>query len=292
MSFSKINVLRIPQAEGALACSTCHGVLTASETAYACNGCGASYRVEDNRIFFEQYTAEDRTDHPDGLIYRLKRYMKVHYPGFFFLIYRLVSVRVAPSISTLAKTLPPHALMINIGAGAKPVDPALLNIDLVPEPGVDLIANAYRLPLRPASIDLLVAESLLEHLEDPAAAVKEMRRVLKPGGLLYIVTPFMVGFHSSPSDFYRWTIPGMELLLEGFQVTRAGVEIGPTGTLTMALREWLGVLLSFNSRTLYQLWVLFFMILFIPLNAFDWLLARYNSATQIATSYYFIARKK
>jgi SAM-dependent methyltransferase len=50
-------------------------------------------------------------------------------------------------------------------------------------------ASADRLPYADASIDALVADSVLEHLDDPFAAFREWARVLRPGGSLRIWSP-------------------------------------------------------------------------------------------------------
>ncbi|MEI8259864.1 MAG: class I SAM-dependent methyltransferase [Deltaproteobacteria bacterium] len=52
------------------------------------------------------------------------------------------------------------------------------------EPGV-----AESLPFPDASFDMVTCQTLLMHLPDPGAALREMRRVLEPGGLLAIVEP-------------------------------------------------------------------------------------------------------
>jgi ubiquinone/menaquinone biosynthesis C-methylase UbiE len=46
------------------------------------------------------------------------------------------------------------------------------------------VGSAYDLPFKHGSVDAVFAHALLEHLGDPLRAVKEMRRVLKPGGVL------------------------------------------------------------------------------------------------------------
>jgi SAM-dependent methyltransferase len=48
-------------------------------------------------------------------------------------------------------------------------------------------ANTYELPFRDASFDAVFAHSLLVHLREPLTAIEEMRRVLKPDGVLGIV---------------------------------------------------------------------------------------------------------
>jgi SAM-dependent methyltransferase len=48
-------------------------------------------------------------------------------------------------------------------------------------------ADMYRLPLADGSYDLAVLQMVLHYAEDPAAALAEARRVLRPGGSLIIV---------------------------------------------------------------------------------------------------------
>ena len=45
-------------------------------------------------------------------------------------------------------------------------------------------ASVYRLPFPNASFDVVHAHQVLQHLADPVAALREMRRVLVPGGLV------------------------------------------------------------------------------------------------------------
>src|SRR5262249_6655822 len=50
-------------------------------------------------------------------------------------------------------------------------------------------AEAARLPWADASFDAVVADSLLEHLDDPATALREWHRVVRPGGRLIVWSP-------------------------------------------------------------------------------------------------------
>jgi ubiquinone/menaquinone biosynthesis C-methylase UbiE len=53
--------------------------------------------------------------------------------------------------------------------------------------------GAGELPLLPASFDTVVMAALLEHLKIPSAALREARRLLKPGGNLVLTTPSPLG---------------------------------------------------------------------------------------------------
>ncbi|MCE9635151.1 MAG: class I SAM-dependent methyltransferase [Planctomycetes bacterium] len=48
---------------------------------------------------------------------------------------------------------------------------------------------SHGLPFRDAAFDVVVCEQVIEHLDDPAAALSEMARVLRPGGLLVVGVP-------------------------------------------------------------------------------------------------------
>ncbi|MEO6811774.1 MAG: class I SAM-dependent methyltransferase [Isosphaeraceae bacterium] len=51
------------------------------------------------------------------------------------------------------------------------------------------VANAERLPWPDGAFDALVADSVLEHLDDPAAALREWARVVRPKGRLLVWSP-------------------------------------------------------------------------------------------------------
>jgi 2-polyprenyl-6-hydroxyphenyl methylase / 3-demethylubiquinone-9 3-methyltransferase len=61
-----------------------------------------------------------------------------------------------------------------------------------------LLADALALPFANGSFDVVCAMDFLEHVEDPAGAIAEMARVLKPGGVFF--------FHTFNRNFLAWLV--------------------------------------------------------------------------------------
>lgn len=227
----------------------------------------------------------------DALLIKVKNIAK-RYPRFFRFWFNTVAFVTGKRASSIVRTLPEGSVIIDVGAGAKIKDPRIIAIDMVPYPNISIIADAHMLPFENNSVDMVISENMLEHVRDPETVVAEFHRVLKPGGTIFVVTPFLLGFHSSPDDYHRWTTSGLRTLFRDFDTKEIGPWVGPTGALVSVLREWFAMVLSFGSVTLYQWWIIIFMIIFIPLNIFDFLLIRYKFSENIAMSYYYIGIKE
>ena len=59
-------------------------------------------------------------------------------------------------------------------------------------------ADCYSLPFEDASFDCVFSNALIEHLTDPVRALREMLRVLKPGGVIGVSSPDWSGFVIAP----------------------------------------------------------------------------------------------
>jgi colanic acid/amylovoran biosynthesis glycosyltransferase len=103
----------------------------------------------------------------------------------------------------------------------------------------DLTWQDGRIPLADDSIDCAVCTEVLEHLLSPAPVLREIHRVLKPGGLLFFTTPFLWPLHEVPFDEYRYTPYSLRRLLG-----RAGfvdIEIAANGGWDASLAQMLGL---------------------------------------------------
>lgn len=85
-----------------------------------------------------------------------------------------------------------------------------------------------------ASYDAVICLAVLEHVPRPWDAIREMRRVLKPGGALFMYVPFLSPYHAMPGyygDYFRYTEDGIRSLLESWDDVRTAFVRGPVETL-------------------------------------------------------------
>lgn len=66
---------------------------------------------------------------------------------------------------------------------------------------LDIVSDITAIPVTDGSFDAVMCTEVLEHVPDPVAALKEMDRVLKPGGYLLVTAPFASITHFAPYHF-------------------------------------------------------------------------------------------
>jgi SAM-dependent methyltransferase len=97
------------------------------------------------------------------------------------------------------------------------------NAALHPEVVCDFNRQAFPFPAE--SFDVVLSDSVLEHVMQPFAVMDEIHRVLKKGGRGFILVPFHYKAHGSPHDFFRYSKGGLHFLLRKF----TAIEIYPIG---------------------------------------------------------------
>jgi SAM-dependent methyltransferase len=105
----------------------------------------------------------------------------------------------------------PAGRVLDIGSGTahiKDFRADIVSTDILPFPGIDVVADAHRLPFGNASFSGVVMLDVLHHLERPIVFLGEASRVLKAGGRLAMIEPAMTTlarrfydhFHDEPVD--------------------------------------------------------------------------------------------
>lgn len=106
----------------------------------------------------------------------------------------------------------------------------------------DIIGTAYEIPEPDGAFDTVLCTAVLEHLEEPALALREASRVLKKGGYAIYTAPLFWHLHEEPRDFYRYTKYGLKYLFE-----KAGFEI-------IEMKPLSGFCVTFGQELVYYLW--------------------------------------
>ncbi|GAA4073204.1 class I SAM-dependent methyltransferase [Nonomuraea sp. NPDC050663] len=99
--------------------------------------------------------------------------------------------------------------------------------------GETVHGNALEMPFEDASFDKVIAAEILEHIPDDMAAMRELLRVLKPGGTAAITVPAFLpericwaldeAYHTAPGGHVRiYTLAELQAKLKA-----TGFEIGP-----------------------------------------------------------------
>ncbi len=72
---------------------------------------------------------------------------------------------------------------------------------------LDFVSDIIAIPAESESFDVILCTEVIEHVPDPILAVKEMARLLKPGGKIYLTAPLGSSLHQEPFHFYGGYTP-------------------------------------------------------------------------------------
>ncbi|HEV3325044.1 MAG TPA: class I SAM-dependent methyltransferase [Puia sp.] len=167
----------------------------------------------------------------------------IMYPAF------LTRSRLLRGIAKYAPEL--SGRLMDFGCGAKPYRSLFdvreyIGIDYE-NPGhphvneqIDVFYDGKHIPFADETFDSVFSSEVLEHVFDPDIVLKELNRVLVPGGKMLATCPFAICEHEIPNDFARYSSYGLRHLFEkhGFEV----LQQDKTGN---------------NVETVFQLWIMY-----------------------------------
>jgi hypothetical protein len=104
---------------------------------------------------------------------------------------------------------------------------------------MDYVCDLTDIPVDAGSFDAVILTQVLEHLPEPQRVLREIRRVLAPGGKVFLTAPLFYAEHEQPYDFYRYTQFGFrhQLTSAGFEVDDISWLEGYGGTVSYQLRQ-------------------------------------------------------
>ena len=177
--------------------------------------------------------------------------------------------------------------------------PNRTTLEIAPRPGVqvDIVADVHHLPMiTENSFPVVLCTEVLEHLHSPEQALRELRRILIPGGLLLLTTRFIYPLHDTPGDFYRFTKYGLRHLLRDFEIVELHEEASTIETLAILYQRIGFQTDTLGLRPLKLLWFLKAKCTLL----FHWLLSREfgdighkkEERNILCSGYYVAARKR
>jgi len=182
-----------------LRCPSCHADdrLTWTSQAVTCPSCGAAFRRLDNGVV-------DLISEASAAAAELVSTDAVSRHTY--------DVAARPLIDAVRAR---GGTVLDCGAGAH--DRAwdnVVRIEIEPYDFTDCLAVNQNLPFRDASFDVVFSLNVLEHVNDPWCCADEIMRVLKPGGIVYAVVPFLQPVHGYPEHYFNMTPSGLRRLFQ------------------------------------------------------------------------------
>lgn len=188
----------------------------------------------------------------------------------FFLARRELS----KNISRLANSA--RGRLLDVGCGQKPYKILFKNISEYVGLDYDTPSNRKRssadffyegknFPFEDSFFDSVLLTQVLEHIFNPDDFIKEIRRVLKSGGLLILTTPFVWDEHDQPYDYARYSSFGLRHLISShrFEVVEHQKTLPDARVIFQLINGYLYKKLPIKN---YKIRLFFYIFLFGPIT--------------------------
>lgn len=276
-----------------LVCPACKGKLDAGE-GFSCRGCRATYEVVGD---VPHLLDEKRKEGKQDLSRTFEFKSSLRNSRIFKALKYIFGADFVPRDplrqfnDLFLNKAGTGGLVLNMGSGSTRLAEGVVNMDIEHLPNVDIVADGSRLPFPPGVFDAVISEAVIEHVKDPGAFVSELKRVLKKGGVVFIVAPFVHHFHAYPNDFQRYSLEGLKVLFKDFDEMESGVYRGPSVALVNFLSEYAASLFCSKPSLRLFLKSLFTLFLF-PVKFLDLFLNKRADAFVLAHCVYYIGKKR
>ncbi len=217
-----------------------------------------------------------------------------------YLVLKPLAEQLAARAAELGQ-LKPMPDVLDIGCGPKPYEVLFSQyggnywgMDISKSTKADVLASIELLPVRDCTADIIVCTQVLQSCRQPLRALIEMRRVLRPSGILLLSTHGNWLRDPGTPDYWRWTDEGLRLASEeaGYDV----LEVLPNGGIVACL-TYLTVSalsgLSHQSRLLAPIGWLVVPVLNLLGEAFDSTVNRLSPSSRVLLvgNYLLVARR-
>ncbi len=211
----------LTRVENSLQC-VCRSKLKKFENFFLCESCNQKHMIKNQKVFFSQdYLNLEEWNHKEFKFDLFERIKKPNMPDI------VGGPRLRDLVKKLKVNKIDNFIALNLGGGQDKFE-GVYNLDLGNYSNVNFVCSLYTLPFKDKSVDLLISNSVLEHVEHPDKVLDEASRVVKDNGYFYLCVPSVCLRHHK-MDFTRWTMPGLKNLLQSrnFEILEHGACRGP-----------------------------------------------------------------
>lgn len=200
------------------------------------------------------------------------------------------------AIKEVVSNLSHKAMVLNIGSGGTIAEQIEGNLpdqtikvtstDIDPDRNPDVVDDLVNSNLPNHAYDCVICAEVIEHVVDPVKAVENLYRVLKPGGICLVTTPYMFPTHDAPHDYFRYTEFGLRLLFKEFQIV--SIEGKTRWWETLLLQFWRMMWIG-STATKVAVWLV--SIILLPIIPFLYLLSSANKNLAMTAGFVTVLRK-
>jgi len=197
--------------------------------------------------------------------------------------------------------------ILDVGCGTKPYKSLFKNnnyigIDIDKKENSDrnkkqdIFFDGETIPFGDEEFDIVITTEVFEHVENLEKLTKEINRVLKENGILFITTPFVWPEHETPYDFRRLTTFGHKKLLSENNFTNIKINkttgvFGTSGQIISAFFTSALENISLSYKTEFILKRLINILICFPIQLFFLLLDIIFRKKGITLDYIVLAEK-
>lgn len=294
-----------------LRCPRCRGALRTGSGELVCDGCSRRYLVvagapilidPEKSVFTPREIVEayerERAGRRRSTIGRLAWAIASRTPHVTsYRRQETIARRFADLLASRGKA--PSVLVVGSGTEGLGIDAlasipgaTLCEFDVFLTDSRMLVADLLDLPFESGSFDAVVAQGVLEHVIDPQRAADEIHRVLRPEGLVFSTTPFVLGVHLPVADYTRFSRLALIRLFRRFAPIECEVIEGAAVALAYSVAYfWMALFSSFGwqSGAKVAKYAGNYLIFWLPW--LDALVRRSPVSVDAAASFYYIGRR-
>jgi len=273
-----------------IVCPYCSSDLKSDDTLFSCKKCKKTYPVKKGIVRFGNF---DFNATVDSDFHLEQMYNHTLTARLFNLGKKLISSDYTPKnhIDDFINSVEKNKIIIELGSGNRRLSNDIVNVDLFPFTNVNITADIMKTPFRDGSIDYIILDTVLEHVPNPKGVIDEIYRILKKGGQIICLSPFIFPYHGYPKHYFNISRDGLEVLFQDFKDCKIEMNIGPSSALVNLISEYFAIAFSWQNKFLYTLFKGVFLLPIFLLKYLDRLWNPSGSGTRISSHLCAIATK-